>query len=181
MNSKDTDLRDCLASEYVLGTLSGPARRRFERDLERDAGLRALVVAWEERLGAIAAALPEQQPPADLKAKLNRQLDLDALPDGFVRRAVDAEWSEVRPGLHRRMLKHDERGVGSALFRIEAGAVIPPEFHDHDEECLVIDGDLIVDNLRFVAGDYCCVRAGGRHGIITSQGGATFLLIGQVA
>jgi anti-sigma factor RsiW len=181
MTSNGTDLRDCLAAEYVLGTLSGPARRRFERDLEQDDALRALVVAWEERLGTIATALPVEPPPADLKAKLNQRLDGEALPDGFVRRAVDADWTQIRPGLHCRMLRHDERGVGSALFRLEAGAVIPPEFHDYDEECLVIEGDLIVDKLHLAAGDYCCVRKGGRHGIITSRGGAVFLLVGQVA
>jgi anti-sigma factor RsiW len=181
MTSNDTALRDCLAAEYVLGTLSAPARRRFERDLEQDDALKALVVTWEQRLGTIAAALPAEPPPADLKAKLNRRLDSEALPDGFVRRAADADWTQIGPGLHCRMLKHDERGVGSALFRLAAGAVIPPEFHEHDEECLVIEGDLIVDNLHLAAGDYCCVRKSGRHGIITSQGGAVFLLIGEVA
>ena len=181
MTTNDAELRDCLAAEYVLGTLAGPARRRFERALEQDEALKSLVVAWEERLGGIAAGLPKQTPPADLKTKLNRRLDAEGLPDGFVQRLSDAAWIEVRPGLHRRLLRHDEHGVGTALYRIEAGAIIPPEFHDYDEECLVIEGDLVVGELHFMPGDYCCIHKGGRHGVITSRGGGVFLLVGEVA
>lgn len=57
-------LRDALAAEYVLGTLRGSARQRFERHLRDDAELRLRVIAWEERLTPLAVALPERRPPA---------------------------------------------------------------------------------------------------------------------
>lgn len=51
-----------LASSYVLGTLTGGARRRFER-LQRDrADVRVLVTQWETRLGQLARSVPLQQP-----------------------------------------------------------------------------------------------------------------------
>ena len=53
MNYTDPELRDRLAAEYALGTLRGPARKRFERLLADDRGLRDLVAG----LGAAA------QPP----------------------------------------------------------------------------------------------------------------------
>jgi anti-sigma-K factor RskA len=53
---------DRLAREYALGTLHGPARRRFER-LLREAPLTMRVVAhWQERLGVLAAGVPAVPP-----------------------------------------------------------------------------------------------------------------------
>ncbi len=55
-----------LASSYVLGTLTGGARRRFER-LQRDrADVRDVVIQWETRLGQLAVSVPQQQPSARL-------------------------------------------------------------------------------------------------------------------
>lgn len=56
------ELLEHLASSYVLGTLAGGARRRFER-LQRDrADVRVLVTQWEARLGQLALSVPAQQP-----------------------------------------------------------------------------------------------------------------------
>jgi anti-sigma-K factor RskA len=43
-----------LAGEYVLGTLRGPARQRFERLCAQDAAVRAARDAWERRLAELA-------------------------------------------------------------------------------------------------------------------------------
>ena len=54
-------LLEHLASQYVLGTLQGGARRRFERlQLDR-IDIRMQVATWEMRLGQMAQSIPPQQ------------------------------------------------------------------------------------------------------------------------
>lgn len=69
------ELRSRLASEYVLGTMRGRTRRRFEEYLKRDAALRAEVVRWEERLTPLAARLAPVDPPARVWQRIESRLD----------------------------------------------------------------------------------------------------------
>jgi anti-sigma-K factor RskA len=62
MRYTDSALLDHLASTFVLGTLEGGARRRFERLARDRADVRARVTEWETRLGQLAIAVPHQKP-----------------------------------------------------------------------------------------------------------------------
>jgi anti-sigma-K factor RskA len=66
MRYRDTQLLHRLASEYVLGTLQGRARRRFERVLLDSSQARAAVWYWERQLAPLHAASPAVQPRAAL-------------------------------------------------------------------------------------------------------------------
>ena len=56
MKSANRELVDRLAAEYVLGTLRGRARRRFERwFVSPQVG--SLVRAWEQRLAGLEPPL----------------------------------------------------------------------------------------------------------------------------
>ena len=57
------ELQDRLAAEYVLGTLRGRARLRFQSWLRDDAALRRIVTEWEQRLAPMAAGVAEVAPP----------------------------------------------------------------------------------------------------------------------
>jgi anti-sigma-K factor RskA len=63
MKYADPELGDRLAADYALGTLRGPARRRFERLLSRDAQLRDLAEDWEFRVNLLAESAPAVAPP----------------------------------------------------------------------------------------------------------------------
>jgi anti-sigma-K factor RskA len=75
MNYADPELRRQLASEYVLGTLSGAARRRFERLLSGDRDLHDLVADWEVRLSPFAEQVVPVAPPAHVWEEIDRQID----------------------------------------------------------------------------------------------------------
>ena len=71
---KNPQLRDRLASEYVIGTLRGRARARFQALLRYDPGLRQIVAEWEARLTPLAAAAGEIEPPARLWRAVARRI-----------------------------------------------------------------------------------------------------------
>lgn len=75
MAERDGEERQLIAAEYVLGTLRGPARRRFAREIETDDAARAEVEAWERRLNALAEAAPEIAPPESVWRGIERRLD----------------------------------------------------------------------------------------------------------
>src|SRR5215510_8901900 len=74
MKYADPELRDRLASEYALGTMSGPERRRFERLLADDRDLRNLVEDWELRLNLLAETAPAVEPPESVWNGIVREI-----------------------------------------------------------------------------------------------------------
>lgn len=67
-------LADRLASEYVLGTLRGPARRRFETLMLAHPNLRQATRDWERRLTQLSAVTPEVTPSAKVWEGVQRKL-----------------------------------------------------------------------------------------------------------
>ena len=74
MDYSRPDRADRLASEYVLGTLRGPARRRFETLLPAHPALRRAVNLWEERLVVLAASGPSVEPPPQVWQRIEQRL-----------------------------------------------------------------------------------------------------------
>ncbi|HEV8647697.1 MAG TPA: anti-sigma factor [Burkholderiales bacterium] len=64
MKFANEELRNKLAAEYVLGTMSAHARRRFGICLKENPALRRAVTEWEKRLTPLALVLPEVEPPS---------------------------------------------------------------------------------------------------------------------
>ena len=77
MNYNNPNLRERLAAEYALGTLAGPARRRFERLVRRRADWRAELEAWQARLGPLAEAVTAVEPPAHVWTRIAQRAGLE--------------------------------------------------------------------------------------------------------
>lgn len=74
MRYEHPELQHRLAAEYVLGTLQGRARRRFERLLAKDENLYSKVRAWEARLTPWAAAVKPVPVRAEVWQGIERRL-----------------------------------------------------------------------------------------------------------
>lgn len=88
MSPDNQELVDRLAAEYVLGTLRGPARKRFERWRATSAAVDARCRLWEERLLPLARGLKPIRPPPRVWDGISRRLRLRSA----ARRRVVATW-----------------------------------------------------------------------------------------
>jgi anti-sigma-K factor RskA len=97
----ESEDRDLLAAEYVLGTLEGEEAREAARLLESDAAFAASVRQWEARLAPLAAGVAPVAPPAELWARIAASTGVAA--------------GEVVPLAFRRRLRVWQGGAGLAL------------------------------------------------------------------
>lgn len=65
---------EALAAEYVLGSLRGGARRRFERWMMESVRVRQEVWFWEEKLGHLGSHIEEEAPPSAVWAGIEQRL-----------------------------------------------------------------------------------------------------------
>ena len=77
MDYSRRELADRLAAEYVLGTLQGPARRRFDALLGAHPALRQAVALWQERLAPLSASVTPVAPPAQVWQGIEGRLFAD--------------------------------------------------------------------------------------------------------
>jgi anti-sigma-K factor RskA len=76
MAPQDPNLIDSLAAEYVLGTLRGPARRRFEKWRATMPPVQERCRFWEENLMQLAKGLRPIRPPPRVWQGIRARLDL---------------------------------------------------------------------------------------------------------
>lgn len=132
---------------------------------------------------ALAGALrPTTPDPARAQRMRSRVLAAAAgtRAAGSVVRAQDGEWHTLLPGLQVKRL-HRDRNAGSftGLWRLAPGASIPPHPHRLDEECLVLEGEVLIDGQEYRAGDYMLAATGSLHSEVSSRVGALMLIRGE--
>lgn len=77
---RNRNLMERLTAEYVLGTLRGHARRRYETWLRGSPALKEMVARWENHLHPMAEMTPPVQPPAHVWPAIERALGLRSSP-----------------------------------------------------------------------------------------------------
>ena len=109
MDYGKSDRADALAAEYVIGTMRGGARRRFEALLPAHVELREATLAWQERLMPLTAVIEPVQPSGDVWRRISDRLDRRK---SVVAGAVAAALVLARP--HRLRERRRDRPGGAA-------------------------------------------------------------------
>ncbi|MBK8402447.1 anti-sigma factor [Propionivibrio sp.] len=99
MNYDRPALLDGLASAYVLGTLQGPARHRFERLLPELVNARLAVAAWESRLHALAQSVPQAAPSPQVWKRIESRIAPRLRTQESARRAWWSKWIQPMAGV----------------------------------------------------------------------------------
>ncbi len=97
MRYSNPQLIERLAAEYVLGTLHGGARRRFERLLADRFDVRLAVTVWEKRLTPLANSIAPVKPPAHVWRAISIQTLPGKASPSASSGALSSGWSWLRP------------------------------------------------------------------------------------
>lgn len=162
------------AAAYALGILRGAPRAAIEARLG-DPVLRAKIQFWQENFVAVDLAAGRQVPPAGLFDTIVAAIDVGEtkLPGTLTRRAGTGVWTEMSPGVTYTVLFEDPVAKRrSVLVRASPGSNYGSHYHDEGhEECLVLEGDLLMGDLKLSAGDFHVAAKGSTHPAATTTSG----------
>ncbi|ASP48699.1 anti-sigma factor [Cognaticolwellia beringensis] len=74
MNYQAENLKNALAAEYVLGTLRGPARQRFQKLMMQYPPISEATTTWEQHLNALGQKIPPVTPDESVWQRIEQQL-----------------------------------------------------------------------------------------------------------
>lgn len=66
------------------------------------------------------------------------------------------------------------------LYHAQAGAAVPQHSHGHDEECLMVQGELFLDDVLLQEGDYQLAPAGTGHRVTETDTGVVIYAHGDL-
>lgn len=81
MNYQKENLTNALAAEYVLGTLRGPARQRFQKLMMQHSSISEATLTWEQHLNGLGQSIPPVKPDNIVWQRIERQLGLEIKPE----------------------------------------------------------------------------------------------------
>lgn len=125
-------------------------------------------------------ALPSWQAETDALLFLRESAQAAQPGDGpQLVRDAEAGWPDFAPGIRRRVLWQRD-GQAALLYHAEAGAQVPQHTHGHDEECLMVQGELFLDDLLLQEGDYQLAPAGTGHRVTHTDTGVIIYAHGDL-
>jgi anti-sigma factor ChrR (cupin superfamily) len=178
-----------LAPLYALDLLDLEERLWVEAQILECPDLAEELAGYQAAVGAIPYTAPPVPMAADLKDRLFDRLGLNPVtpstdlhlqtppaepsePEKFAIRSADLNWKPHRiEGVECALLFLDEvTRMRSMLVKAAAGVVYPLHEHRGVEEIYMLEGDLIIDDRTYLAGDYIRSHPNSMHAPSTHTG-----------
>jgi anti-sigma factor ChrR (cupin superfamily) len=179
------------AALYALGVLSDVERSDIEQHLAQGCAICQSEIDRYCDLLATWAQGTEVSPPPSLRQKLLRSIR--SRKDGprkdqpevllnksgiKLLRTTRMDWNPgPGPGIWTKVLFDDkENDVSTLLLRMSAGSLYPPHRHRGVEEVYVLEGELHVEGMDLVAGDFCLSQPESVHQSTYSRSGCLLMV-----
>lgn len=120
--TRHPELAQRMAAAYALGTLRGPARRRFESLARRHPHLRATALEWQERLAAMTELQPSEGPSPNVWKRIELELDRDRQQQQAAATTSNAD--AVRSGEPRGRVAGWWRGMALAAVPVAMAGIV---------------------------------------------------------
>jgi quercetin dioxygenase-like cupin family protein len=174
-----------LAPLYALDLLDLEERLWVEAQVLACPDLAEELTSYQTAVGVIPYSAPAMPMAADLKDRLFDRLGLDPVaaipaitpaiapdPRMLAIRATDLDWQPRRiAGVQAAILFRDEVSrVQQLIVKAAAGVVYPLHQHAGIEEIYMLEGELIIDDQIYLAGDYIRSYPNSIHAPFTNSG-----------
>ncbi len=120
----------------------------------------------------IIPTIPAPEVAQRIKAKLMKSIENNKLRFIF---AKQSKWNEVYPGVKVKLLR-EENNTKSMMVEMAENSIIPEHIHTQNEESLVLKGDVYIEGILCIEGDYHFAPTGSHHQPITTKNGCTLLV-----
>ena len=133
----------------------------------------------EALLAAVTPQAPEPERAALLRQrvldKVKEAADNEPMPYSTIH-AQEGPWISVAPLVDMKVLRQDGDSA-SFLLRVQPGGQLPDHVHLEEEECLVLEGSLLLgEGIMLRAGDYHRAPKGSPHGVASTNTGVLLFL-----
>lgn len=175
-------LQELLAA-YSLGILAPDERKQLERYLRSaDENDRRLLADYRRVSAMLGLAIDPQAPSPEVKAQLLARIaapeKAPAPPGLWVLPGDAGEWREIFPGITMKLLHGDpQRAFQTVLVRMAPGSRMPRHRHLGPEAVYMVEGEGVMAEMRYRAGDYLHADPGSIHEASTTEDGCLMLVL----
>jgi len=147
---------------------------REQRGDWRSSKVEAEAERWARLFAPLAMAMPGIEPPKTLWTRIGGAVDQAEadLPQTVEERLEEGCWRGIAPKVEVKQLWDDK----TFLVRCGPGGVCPGTPHALLEHCVIIQGDMLVGEQTYQAGDYHGVLAETAQGAFSSRAGLLMLV-----